>query len=105
MAVSAISRNAVEMTEDGDVWPEVVRVDSVLAVTTTTGGNVILYSNIMKKTGVHGAFIVDETDAKEYWNSGAMNANAVQESAISMGDAYGLKVAMPAGARVVIYIN
>lgn len=105
MAVNSISRNAVEMTADGDVWDEIIRTDSVLAVTTDSGGDVILYTNTVKLTDVHGRLIHDETNIKEYWRSGAMNANATVESVISLGDAYGLKVSMPPNARVVVYHN
>lgn len=110
MAVRSISRNAVEMTATGDVWLDVVRVDSVLAVTAGGAGNVILSTNIIDLTDVKGRVVEKDaaalaTDEADYWNSGAMNANETRESAISMGDAYGLRVTMPAGARVVLYIN
>jgi hypothetical protein len=110
MAVRSISRNAVEMTADGDVWLDVVRADSILATTNGAGGEIVLTTNIIKLTDVHGALFEKDaaalaTDEAVYWRSGAMNAGEARESAISLGDAYGLRLSAPAGGRVVIYIN
>jgi hypothetical protein len=110
MAIRSISRNAVEMTADGDKWLDVIRVDSVLAVTGANSGDVELYTGIINLENVAGA--VREKNATEYvaapealyWRAN-LNANASAESAISMGDAYGLRLSCPAGAKVIIYLN
>lgn len=106
MAVRSIARNAVEMTEDGDLWIDVIRVDSIIAYAPEGGGNIDLYTNVIKTENVKGVVEQkDDTTGDLYWSSGSMNANEVSESAISLGDAYGLRLSAPSGGRVVVYIN
>lgn len=106
MAVRSIARNAVEMTEDNDLWVDIIRVDSIIAYAPEGGGNIDLYTNIVTLDNVKGAAVAkDDTTGDLYWSSGSMNANQVQESAISLGDAYGLRLSAPSGGRVVVYIN
>lgn len=105
MAVRSISRNAVEMTEDGDIWADVVRADSILAVASGSGA-IELYTNILDMENVIGTTkLKADTTGDLYWTSGPLNAGQQVESAISLGDAYGLRLSCPAGGRVVIYLN
>ena len=66
-------------------------------------GDIIVYTNIFNPSLHPGANVYDATNRRELWRSGAMNANAVVESAILIGNAYGIEVSMPNGARLTIY--
>jgi len=107
MAVRAIARNAIEMTADGDLWLAIVRVDSIIAYAPGGGGNIDLYTNILDPVAMAQGLLeaAASTTGDLYWSSGALNANEVRESAISLGDASGLRLSAPSGGRVVIYIN
>ena len=103
MTVRSISQNIYEFTADGDRLLELIKVESLMATTTTDGGDIIVYTNIFNPSLHPGANVYDATNRRELWRSGAMNANAVVESAILIGNAYGIEVSMPNGARLTIY--
>ena len=107
MTVRAIAQSIYEFTTDGDVLLELLKIESLGAYTTTDSGEVIVYTHIYDPSKNPGAPIFDAVysaaNRRELWRSGAMNAGAVVESAINIGNAYGIEVSMPAGARLVIY--
>lgn len=104
MAVSSVG-NAYEFTADGDLLAERVDVESFLATGGSTGGKIDVYGNAIT-IAANGTITPSPSTEKLIWSSGTLNANAEQESAISVGWQNGIRVVgVPSGGKLVMFVN
>ena len=106
MAVRALGPNQYELTEDGDEILDTIWVEGFIAETTDTSGDVTVFTNILDQTQlVEDAAGTFNGGPGVGWRSPGMNANETVESVGVCGLFRGIRVTMPASARLVVNVE